>query len=267
MLLTVTQLDQIAGHTRYAARKASLAKVLAAVPEFLGEEYQMAQFMAQIMHESMGLRYTKELWGPTPAQRRYEGRKDLGNLQSGDGKRFSGRDYIQTTGRSNYRAFTAWMRTIDANAPDFEANPALLATPQYLGMSAVWYWTTRVPARYVDDGNIEMVTRRVNGGLNGYADRLRYYDRAALVLLGYGPSDVRKFQGDAGIAADGVSGPVTRGKMHSALKAAGNVRRPVVAHIPINVSADPQLRATPKPQATPISFWQAIIGIFRSFTK
>ena len=218
MKLTSTQLDQITGHKKYAARKKSLADILSGLPDILGQPYQMAQFMAQIMHESMGMRYTKEIWGPTTAQKRYEGRKDLGNVRSGDGKRFSGRGYIQTTGRANYRSFTAWMRDRDRSCPDFEASPELLETPEYLGMAAVWYWTKRVPARYVDEGNIEMVTRRVNGGLNGYADRLRYYDRAALVLLGYGPSDVRKFQSDAGTKVDGVSGPVTRAAMHNALK-------------------------------------------------
>jgi len=258
MKLTVQQLDQITGHTKYAARKASLADVLAGRPDVLGLPYQMAQFLPQIMHESMGLRYTKEIWGPTPAQRRYEGRKDLGNVRAGDGKRFSGRDYIQTTGRDNYRAFTAWLRDRDRACPDFEANPELLETPKYLGLSAIWYWSERVPARYVDEGNIEMVTRRVNGGLNGYADRLRYYDRAALVLLGYGPTDVRKFQSDAGIAADGVSGPVTRAKMHSALKAAGNMR---------GITQPEPPRATPRPEAEPISWLQALLGIISSILR
>jgi putative chitinase len=218
MKLSTAQLDQITGHTKYAKRKTSLADVLASFPEFVGQPHQMAQFLAQIMHESMGMRHTKEIWGPSAAQKRYEGRKDLGNVRAGDGKRFSGRDYIQTTGRANYRSFTAWLRGRAANSPDFEAKPELLETPEYLGMSAIWYWSQRVPARYVDEGNIEMVTRRVNGGLNGYADRLRYYDRAALVLLGYGPLDVEKFQAEAKIEIDGISGPVTRAVMHQMLK-------------------------------------------------
>lgn len=63
---------------------------------------RQAAFLAQIGHESGRLRYVRELWGPTPAQRRYEGRKDLGNTQPGDGKRFMGRGLIQVTGRANY---------------------------------------------------------------------------------------------------------------------------------------------------------------------
>ncbi len=61
-----------------------------------------AAFLAQVGHESGQLRYLREIWGPTPAQVRYEGRADLGNAQPGDGKRFMGRGLIQITGRKNY---------------------------------------------------------------------------------------------------------------------------------------------------------------------
>lgn len=49
-----------------------------------------AMFLAQLMHESGNLRYDEEIWGPTPIQRRYEGRRDLGNIKVGDGRRFKG---------------------------------------------------------------------------------------------------------------------------------------------------------------------------------
>ena len=87
-------------------RKAAL---LARVRDYggpLNELPVLAQFLAQVMHESGGLRYVREIWGPTKAQARYEGRKDLGNTQPGDGKRFMGRDVIQVTGRANHRALT-----------------------------------------------------------------------------------------------------------------------------------------------------------------
>lgn len=221
-MLTPDMLDRITGHTRRRARKAALCRMINDVsPEIhdLRPPHVLAQFLAQVLHESAGLRYVKELWGPTAAQRRYEGRRDLGNTQRGDGKRFMGRDLIQVTGRYNYRSLTAWLRKFLPGAPDFEADPAALERPEYLGWGALWYWATRVPARYVKAGNIEMVTRRVNGGLNGYADRLKYYDRAALVLLGYAPDDVRGFQIDQRITVDGISGPETRGAMHAALSA------------------------------------------------
>jgi len=68
----------------------------------IGTPTRQAAFLAQVGHESGSLVYVKELWGPTDAQKRYEGRKDLGNTQAGDGFRYRGRGLIQITGRANY---------------------------------------------------------------------------------------------------------------------------------------------------------------------
>lgn len=199
-----------------AERKAAL---LARVRDYggpLNELPVLAQFLAQVMHESGGLRYVREIWGPTKAQRGYEGRADLGNVKPGDGSRYRGRDVIQVTGRANYRALTAWVRKTFGTGPDFEANPELLESPEWLGIGAIWYFLTRKGLiDYARAGNIEMVTRRVNGGLNGYQDRLRWYDDCALKLLGFGT--VRDFQKSAGLVVDGISGPKTRAALHEAL--------------------------------------------------
>jgi len=199
-------------------RKAALMERVEDFGGPLNELPVLAQFLAQVMHESGGLRYVREIWGPTKAQRGYEGRKDLGNTQQpGDGKRFMGRDVIQVTGRANYRALTKWTRETFGTKADFEALPELLSDPGWLGIGAIWYFLAarKDLIKYCREGNIEMVTRRVNGGLNGYADRLRWYDRIALEMLK--APDVRTFQKQAGLVVDGISGPKTRAAMHEAL--------------------------------------------------
>lgn len=184
-------------------------------PEF--KPHQFAHVLAQVMHESAGLQHDREIWGPTVAQKRYEGRKDLGNTQPGDGSKYRGYGPIQVTGRYNVTEFYKWCKSQGLNPPDFITFPSLIADSPWAGWSVVWYWDTRSLNKYADTNDIEMITRRVNGGLNGYSDRLDYYDRSALVLLGYGPRDIKQFQSDNGLLVDGQSGPKTRAALHAAL--------------------------------------------------
>ena len=229
------------------ARKASL---LFRVKQFggpLNEPAVLAQFLAQVEHESGGYKYVREIWGPTAAQKRYEGRADLGNTQPGDGKRFMGRDLIQVTGRANHRSLTAWVRKEFGAKVDFEAKPELLESPEWLGIGAIWYFIAarKDLIRYCREGNIEMVTRRVNGGLNGYADRLKRYDRIALGMLGY--KDVRSLQEAFNLKPDGVSGPLTRAAMHGALlRLSGHVNvSPKSEHVPPVVLTPAQAPSPP----------------------
>ena len=130
---------------------------------------ELAQFMAQMAHESGDFKYLQEIWGPTSAQKGYEGRKDLGNTQSGDGYKFRGRGYVQLTGRANYRSFGAQIGV------DLENNPDLASQPDIAARLAIAYWNTRVKSRISDFDNTRAVTRLINGGFNGLSDRQAKY--------------------------------------------------------------------------------------------
>jgi len=137
---------------------------------------RLAAFLAQIGHESGRLRYTREIWGPTPAQLRYEGRADLGNVMPGDGKRFLGRGLIQITGRANYNAAGMALGLPLCDSPE------LLEQRGPAARSAAWFWESHGLNELADAGNFERITRRINGGLNGQADRLALFEVAQLVL-------------------------------------------------------------------------------------
>ncbi|UZQ53978.1 hypothetical protein OOK60_16015 [Trichothermofontia sichuanensis B231] len=176
--VSANQLIQIAGSTELKSRIESLTPGVNETFERyqINTRLRMAHFLAQVMHESGGFRWLREIWGPTDAQRGYEGRRDLGNTQPGDGKRFMGRGLIQLTGRANYAAFSKDLGV------DFVANPTLVEQPPYAVIVAGWYWDRRKLNTWADLDDLEGVTFRVNGGYNGLEDRRRYLNRAKAVL-------------------------------------------------------------------------------------
>lgn len=125
-------------------------------------------FLAQIGHESGQLRYQEEL--ATGAG--YEGRRDLGNTQVGDGVKYKGRGLIQITGRSNYA-----LCALALDLPLLE-NPELLKSLPASIMSAGWFWNNNNLNSYCDKGDFYGLTKRINGGLNGINDRVLLYKRA-----------------------------------------------------------------------------------------
>jgi len=135
-----------------------------------------AAFIAQVGHESGQLRWVREIWGPTAQQAGYEGRADLGNTVKGDGPKYRGRGLIQITGRANYAACG------EALGLDLIGNPELLELPQHAAMSAAWFWSTKGLNTLADQGQFVKITRRINGGLTGHADRQALYDKALKVL-------------------------------------------------------------------------------------
>ncbi|KAA0127881.1 glycoside hydrolase family 19 protein [Chryseobacterium sp. SN22] len=157
---------------------------------------RMLNFLAQVGHESGGLFYTEELASGSA----YEGRKDLGNTQKGDGIKFKGRGLIQITGRTNYQAVSKSLGT------DFIANPTLLggknvtkcsnAQLENAAESAGWFWNARKLndladqidiTKSIDSGNnlvvFKKITKAINGGYNGLPDRLNRYKAGLTYFL------------------------------------------------------------------------------------
>lgn len=146
----------------------------------LNTAQRLAAFLAQIGHESGRLLYVREIWGPTEVQKGYEGRLDLGNTQPGDGFRFRGHGLIQVTGRANHAAMTVRLRKRfpDLKVPDFVATPDALSLPMWACMSSGEFWDSRNLNALADIGDQRRITKKVNGGYNGLADRLALYSSA-----------------------------------------------------------------------------------------
>lgn len=146
---------------------------------------EICHILAQLAHESDSFNAMEEY----ASGKAYEGRKDLGNTQPGDGVKFKGRGPLQVTGKVNYS-----LMGIKAKAPlKFINDPKLLATPEWGVWSACVFWTEKglLDISNMDDGEriwvkklneslapIEYITYRVNGGFNGYQERLKLYTKA-----------------------------------------------------------------------------------------
>ncbi|WP_185292716.1 M15 family metallopeptidase [Mycolicibacterium litorale] len=156
---------------------------------------RIAMWLAQMGHESAGFNATEEYASGAA----YEGRRDLGNTQPGDGVRFKGRSWIQVTGRSNYTQLSKWAHSKGAvPTPTFFVDePAKLAQIQYAGLGPAWYWTVARPDinTLSDRRDLLTVTKRINGGTNGLQDRQNRYNRALalgdqlLTLIGSSSGD------------------------------------------------------------------------------
>lgn len=133
---------------------------------------RVAMFLAQLAHESGSLRYVEEI----ASGEAYEGRKDLGNTEPGDGKRFKGRGLIQITGRANYRAVGK------ALAYDFLSDPEAMEKPGAAAMVSGWFWDAKGLNAWADKGDFKRVTKIINGAYNGLKDRLEHWYRCQKAL-------------------------------------------------------------------------------------
>lgn len=144
---------------------------------------RMAAFLAQVGHESCQLQFTREL-GSNAYLAKYDTGKladRLGNTPEadGDGQLYRGRGLIQVTGRYNYLKCSAALFGDDRLLRE----PQLLEQPEWAAQSAGWYWWMKELNTLADQGQFNLITRRINGGLNGLKDRLELWGRAREVIV------------------------------------------------------------------------------------
>lgn len=193
-MITDDELKKIMPNCPSARRAEYLPFIQAAMQEFEINTYlRKAAFIAQLAHESGELKYMEEIASGAA----YEGRRDLGNTQAGDGKRYKGRGPIQLTGRTNYQKFGTKLGL------DLVNNPTIAATKEVGFRIAGLYWKDRGLNALADQGSqivnitrtrkngttfveqhpaFDAITFKINGGFNGKEDRIHYYERAKNVL-------------------------------------------------------------------------------------
>lgn len=166
---------------------------------------RVAHFWAQLAHESAGFTHVEEnlnysaeallrtfpkyftkeqaqAYANKPvriASRVYANRLSNGNETSGDGWKFRGRGYIQITGKANYLAY----RTSGYCTGDIMAKPELLTKAPGRLKSAMWFWYSRGCNKLADNDDVKGVTKKINGGTNGLANRMYYWRKAKRIFL------------------------------------------------------------------------------------
>lgn len=271
MIVTAPQLIAVSLGSPGRENVDSIVNALATYGEIVGlnRPHRVAHYIAQLAEESGGFHYDHELWGPTAAQKGYDTRTDLGNTAAvdGDGYLYRGRAGIQITGLANYRAFRDWAMVQGLKPPNFVINPDAVTTDPWEGLVPIWFWSSRGLNAYADANDITAITRRINGGLNGLTERLNYYTRIGLVLLGYAPNDIRGFQRTAQIAVDGIAGPGTRAAIHAALLKLPAAPADAQPSPPAPIPPSPDIPA-PEPEPAPVEpalgwwarLWKALFG-------
>lgn len=150
---------------------------------------RIAAFIGQIAVESGELNFDKELpskWNKKnvqdvkePIGTLYEGRKNLGNTQPGDGPKFIGRGILQITGRANYATYGKKI------GYDLISNPELACNPEIATRIALEYFSDRGLLELADKWDLVEITRRVNGNAKLHLkERTEYSERALKVLTG-----------------------------------------------------------------------------------
>lgn len=182
MKITEQQLLQILPNAR-AAAGVFVSPLNQAMAEFqINTPTRVAAFLAQIGHESGHLRFVRELGGAAYLAKYDTGRlaERLGNTPEadGDGQLYRGRGLIQITGRRNYQLCSIGL------FGDFRLllEPVLLEQPEWAAKSAAWFWFTNGLNVLADGGRFLEITKRINGGTNGIAERRHLWGKAREVL-------------------------------------------------------------------------------------
>jgi putative chitinase len=216
-MLTELQLRQIMPTLAATRAEALLPFLNGAMAAYaVNSPARTAAFVAQLAHESGEFRWMEEIWGPTTQQKRYEPPGELavrlGNTEPGDGLRFKGRGPIQITGRSNYRRFGQQLGI------DLVARPELVATPAVAFEVAALFWKSNGLNELADAGDFVRITKRINGGTNGLAQREKYFAVARAVLAeGFDPGPSAVVPRGARNAEAATLEPLSRG--HEAVRA------------------------------------------------
>ena len=172
-LITQTQLSAIAPYSKGDRLDKLLPQLNTTMHRYaITSPLRKAHFLAQVGHESDGFNTNEEYASGAD----YEWRTDLGNTKSGDGVRFKGRGLIQVTGRANYGECGR------ALGVDLISNPQRLGDYDLACLSAGWYWDSRNLNNFADRDDILAITKIINGGTNGLADRQSYLARAKRVF-------------------------------------------------------------------------------------
>jgi putative chitinase len=163
-------IDRVSNNSRALIYAPLLEKY--AVLSSINTPLRLAHFVAQIAHESAHFIFTRELWGDTPSQKRYEANKNLGNFAPGDGRRFLGRGLIQITGRFNTEEM---LKQLNKDLTDYK----FLESYEGAMRSACVYWEKHGLNELADKSgtDVSFITRKINGGYNGLKERKENFDK------------------------------------------------------------------------------------------
>ena len=174
IILTKQQLKQVMPNALSKNVDKYLPHLNALMPRFdINTKLRVCHFLAQIALESGELRYSQEI---------ASGKANTPQAD-GDGQKYKGRGLIQLTGTANYRKFNKYLHENIDKAPDVLKNPEVLSTNDYYAvLVACWFFKTSGCLALADKDDIKAVTKRVNGGLNGFDQRKQYYENAKKVI-------------------------------------------------------------------------------------